>query len=188
MPDRFVPQTEEVSGQLAAGPFLINIHHSLSRNIVDPAGARHHGQAGKLRWVDIDQMGWHLHDQTLDTAVQQRADSLSDTSCRQIRHRSEGERVAQLTCLMLKGEDSSRRADEPRSQCQHTDCVAALPPQCLCSGIRTVTKLLDRSINPFAYVRTHIGRAVDDARDRLLRHTRRAGHIEHDNAPGIPSG
>ena len=129
MPDRVVPQIEEVSGQLAAGLFLVNIHHSLSRNIVDPAGARHDGQTGKLRWVDIDQMGRHLHDQTLDTAVQQRADSLSDTSCRQIRHGSECEGVAELPCLMLEGEDSSRRAKEPRSQCQHTDRVTALPRQ-----------------------------------------------------------
>ena len=161
MPHRVVTQTEEVPGQLATGLFLVNVHHSLPLDIVDPTGARHHRQTGKLRRVEIGQMSWHLHHQTLDAPVQQRADPLSDTLRRQIRHRGKCERIAQPPCLMLKSEDTPRRTEEPRSQCQHTNRVAALPPQSLGSDIRTVTKLLDRSIHPLAYIGAHIGRAVD---------------------------
>jgi hypothetical protein len=89
---------------------------------------------------------------------------------------------------MLEGEDPPRRSKEAGPQGQHTNRVTAFPSQCLCSGIWTVAKLLDRSVNALAYIWTHIGCAVDDARDRLLRHTGRAGDIDHDNAAGAHRG
>jgi len=106
---------------------LIYVNNGLVRNPGDPASARYDGQSGELGRIDVDQMGRHFHDQTLDTSLEQSVDSVGNTPRRQVRHRRQGHGVAESARLVLKREDPSRWSKKRRSQGQHTNRVTALP-------------------------------------------------------------
>ena len=180
------PRSEQVSGQLAAGLLLVDVDHGLSRNPwIQPALVTTGSPASCAGSISIRWVG------TSTTTPSTPASAAWRSRRRHFAQTGPAPKpvpgVTQPARLMLEREDPSRRAEEPRPQGQHTDCVAALPRQRLRGHIRTIAEL---SIARFTRSRTSertCGASLT-TRDTVFWDTPAAGRHRPSRRRGRPGG
>jgi hypothetical protein len=165
---------------------LVEVDDGLLGDPVNPSGTGHHRDTRQLAGVELDQMGRHLDDDTLNAPLQQGGHAVGNAARGQVGHRHQRHGVAEPTRLVLEGEHPPGGADQTRPQGQHADRVRPFPGERLGGDVRAVTEFLDGPANPLAHIGANVWRVVDHPGHRLLGHTGQTGDVNHDHTTGAP--